>query len=310
MSIIEKVLDKLDKHNKRTTDSSEQLAVPGNQFDSNYYPIGQGIDNEGTDIFDNQGREDDHLENSDTGEIRKSKSINIDLNNLNMMGFITPETRNIKMFEQFRYIKMQLLSNVLKKKSSDLRNSNVIVITSAIAGEGKTYSSINLALSIAYEYNNTVLYIDADASKRTATKLLKVDDKLGLTDYLLENKLELIDLLLTTNVPKFRILPVGKYHERATELFASKRMQELMNDLSQRYNDRLIIIDSPPLLQDTSASALTQLADQTIIVIEAEKTPRHIVEEAIRNVKTDKYIGLLFNKSNQRYGSGYSYYSY
>ncbi|MFQ5686361.1 MAG: XrtA-associated tyrosine autokinase [Candidatus Scalindua sp.] len=309
MSIIEKFLDKLDKHNKDFSEAPGQTAGHGEEYNSDYYPAKQGITSKCTEVFEPQGIDKSLLNDSGPGD-ELSGLINIDLDELNMMGFITPETRNIKLFEQFRYIKMQLLSNTLKKGASDSRKSNIIVITSAIAGEGKTYSSMNLALSIAYEYNNTVLYIDADVSKQTATKLLKLDARRGLTDYLLEIQPDISRLLLKTNLPKFRIMPAGKFHERTTELFASKRMQSLMNELSERYNDRLIIIDSPPLLQDTSATALAQLADQTVIVIEAEKTPKHIVEEAIRSVKTDKYIGLLFNKSNQRYGSGYSYYSY
>lgn len=302
MSIIEKALDKLVKPN-----NGHDTGPDGSKDDS--YNTNINSSTEQMPDIESQLNIDELSGNDGRGG-GASKSINIDLHELDLMGFISPETKNIRLFEQFRNIKMQLLSNVFVKKSHGMRNSNIIVMTSAISGEGKTFSSINLALSIAYEYNNTVLYVDGDITKKTASKLLGLENYPGLTDYLLNVKPVLSDLLLSTNLAKFSILPAGGFHERATELYASKRMQDLINELSQRYNDRIIIIDSPPLLQDTSATALSRLADQTVIVVEAEKTPRHIVEEAIRSLKTDKYIGVLFNKSNQRYGANYSYYSH
>ena len=154
-----------------------------------------------------------------------------------------------------------------------------------------------------------MLFIDGDVHKKTSSRILEINERPGLLDYLTGEKTELADLLLSTNIEKFTVLPNGRFHDRATELYNSKRMQLLMQELSKRYSDRLIIIDTPPLLQDTSASAIARIAGNIIMVVEAEKTPRHYVEEALRRVNRDKLMGIILNKSNQRYGSEYGYYS-
>ena len=306
MSIIEKALDKLGRQ-KNARDGVQALPVideitvntplplydDGKNFDEFTVPDGAPIGNQKI------RRESAHQ--------KISESINIDLDKLGSLGFITPTTKNLHLFEQYRHIKMRVLGNAIENNSTG--NSNIIIVTSAVPGEGKTYSSLNLALSIAYEYNNTVLFIDGDVQKKMSTMILGAETRPGLLDFLTGGETSLSDVLLGTNIEKFTFLPSGKYHERATELYSSKRMLMLMQELSERYNDRLIIIDTPPLLQDTSATAIAKFAGKVILVIEAEKTPRHYVEEAIRLVNRDKLLGIILNKSNQRYGSEYGYYS-
>jgi len=229
-----------------------------------------------------------------------SRSIHIDVDDLNKMGYPTPETGTVDLLEQFRFVKMQLIAKAFKGKSGDSKSLNSIMVTSAVNGEGKTFISLNIALSIASEYNHTVLYIDGDVSRKTSTELLKLNDHQGLTDYLADDTQNLADLFVHTDLPNLTILPSGKYHENVTELYASNRMHTFMQELSQRYNNRLIIYDSASLLQDSSASVLAHNADQIVFVIEAEKTPKHIIETALRSIKDCENIALILNKSNQR----------
>lgn len=184
------------------------------------------------------------------------------------------------------------------------------MITSAIPGEGKSFTSFNLALSVAKEFNHTVLYIDADAAKSTMSQFLGLEGEPGLTDFLIDEKISLPDVLLRTNIPKLTILPAGRKSQMITELWSSKRMREMILELSNRYDDRLIIFDTPPLLQDSSAPILTRFVGQIILVIEAEKTPQHIVDEALQMIKGSQYVGLVLNKSNIKLASDYGYYNY
>lgn len=294
MSIIEKALDKLDRTlassvttsgNKPEFEHGKGLPPPREEHESTADLI-YGIENQ---------------------ESKSSNVIAVDLKKLDALGYITPETNNLHLFEQYRHIKMQVLSE--DERFKVVNNGNIIVVTSSVPGEGKTYSSINLALSIAYEYNNRVLFIDGDVYKKTSSSIFEISNRPGLLDYLTAEKPDLADLLLNTNIEKFTVLPSGRFHERATELFNSKRMQMLMEELSKRYRDRLVIIDTPPLLQDTSTAAIARSAGKVIMVVEAEKTPRYFVEEALRRVNREKLLGIILNKSNQRYGSEYGYYS-
>ena len=309
MSIIEKALDKLVKNDKSALGRlNHDLDVSDMISDDNL------INDDTKEIMDSNlpkfQKGQDNSGKSKNGFNKKSETVTIDLAFLDTAGFITPDTKNHQLFEQYRHLKMQILSHAFANKTPDGNNSNLVIVTSAVSGEGKTFTSLNLALSVAYEYNNTVLFMDGDTYKQTSSKLLNIYEKEGLTDYLMDANKNLTDVLFSTNIEKFTVIPSGKSHARTTELFNSKRMQFLMHELSRRYNDRLIIIDTPPLLEDTSTSAIASHADQVILVIEAEKTPKHIVEEALRRLEGDKHIGVILNKSNQRYGGEYGYYSY
>ena len=301
MSIIEKALDILDK-TKRSADKQEQSEYRSDLAEDE----GHSRNNLNFRNLDNDYKPD-VIRKDSTDAL--SKSIRIDLNKLNKMRYLTPDTPNKSMFEQLRHIKMQLLSDVSSNKSGK-NISNIFMVTSSVAGEGKTYTSLNLALSIAYDYNHTVLYIDGDITRRTATRLLDLDSYQGLTDYLESDDKKLSEFLLSTNIPKFNVLPSGTPHEMKTELFLSKKMTELMAELSSRYSDRIIIMDTPPVLEDTSATALIKNTDKIILIIEAEKTPVHIIKKAVDLIQIGKPVLAILNKSNQRIHSGYGYYNY
>lgn len=302
MSIIEKILDKFDKDNQappKETEKNDLRSISEEKFVSEKnLPDESNIKTE------------PYIYPDMDGDAKTSKSVIMDLNRLNELGFLTPSTKNHIMLEQLRNIKMQVLPMAFPEMGAGKRNSNIVMVTSSISGEGKTYTSLNLALSIAYEYNHTVLFIDADVVKSTASKLLGIEGHAGLSDYLRNDDPDLSEYILATNIKKFCCIPSGEYHDKTTELYASKKMNNLLSELSSRYNDRLIIIDSPPLLQDTSATALVMSSDIILLIVEAEKTPVHIINDAIRSIKKGKKIAIVLNKSNQRYNASYGYFNY
>lgn len=235
----------------------------------------------------------------------------LDLVRLRAAGLITPEAERSQVAEEFRMIKRPLLKNAFGQGAALVEKGNLIMISSGFPNEGKTFTSINLALSIASELDHTVLLVDADVARPAVTSYFGIDKGPGLVDYLLGDQPDLSSLLIKTDIPKLTLLPAGKRHHHSTELLASESMRNLLEELSERYLDRVIIFDSPPLLVTTEASVLASLVGQIVIVVESEKTTQTALKEALSLLDPDKSIGLVLNKSRQPFGSEYGmYYGY
>lgn len=217
-----------------------------------------------------------------------------------------PEVRN-----EYRRIKRPLLSNAFGKTASLVDKGNLIMVTSSVPGEGKTYNSINLALAFAQERDITVLLVDCDVTKQGVSRMLGVDKRRpDLTDLLASESLSVGEALLRTDVPGLVLLPAGKPHEFITEMVASQRMASLVEELATRYPDRLIIFDAPPLLSTPESQVLAGLVGQVVFVIEAGQTPFTIVQDALGMLPKEKAIGLLLNKSESISNRGGYYYNY
>lgn len=238
--------------------------------------------------------------------------IHVPFARLSTLGMITPNTPNSPIAEEFRGIKRPLLMNIVGQGAASVDHPNLIMVASALSGEGKTFSAVNLAMSIAMEQDKSVLFVDADISKASAGALLGVpSDSPGLIDLLEDKGLSFQDVVLKTNIPNLRILPAGNLHERSTELLASEDMRSLMAELSQRYADRVIVFDSPPLLLTTEARVLANLMGQIVFVVAAEQTSQEAVVEALQFLSSDSIVGMVLNKAHHqsaaRYGYGYGY---
>lgn len=184
------------------------------------------------------------------------------------------------------------------------------MVTSAFPGEGKSFCAINLAMSIAAERDQKVLLIDADVARPSIPRELGISAEAGLMDWLIDGKLDVADLVLATNVDKLSILPAGRRHQSATELLASTSMSRLLEQISSRYPDRICIFDSPPLLVTTEARVLASYMGQIVMVVEAGRTPRDIVMEALSTIESNEIIGLVLNKAKKIETSGYYGYGY
>ncbi len=225
-------------------------------------------------------------------------------------GMLSPDAAHGQLAEEYRVIKRPLLMNAFGEGKDVIENANLILVTSSLPGEGKTFTAVNLALSIAAERDRTVLLVDADVIKPAASQLFGVSDRPGLTD-LLEREKTFPAVLLRTDVPKLSILPAGRHHPHATELLASEAMKLLAKDMSRRYPDRIIIFDSPPLLATTQAAVLAAHVGQVVLVVESESTPQYIVQESSRMLADCSVVGCVLNKTKQGFGLGYyAYYGY
>lgn len=240
---------------------------------------------------------------------RESRHVDIDLKRLSAMGYLTPETPRAQIADEFRVIKRPLLVNLHGKAVPSMERANLIMVTSSLPGEGKTFVSINLAISLAMELDKTVLLVDGDVSRPSVLNRLGLPPSPGLLDILTDSSLQVADVLLRTNVEKLTILPSGKANGRATELLASDAMDRLLDELSTRYADRIVIFDAPPLLPSTESRALATYMGQVIVVVEADRTPQKSVIQSLATIESCPVVLPLLNKiPRSEVGAYYGYY--
>jgi protein-tyrosine kinase len=238
-----------------------------------------------------------------------SRRMEIDLDALAARGIVTPNAPRSLAAEQYRVIKRPLIVNAMGQGASTLKHGNLIMVTSAVAGEGKTFTSINLAMSIAAELDHTVMLVEADVARPSLLNELGGRAGLGLLD-VLEGRAKTADVLLRTNVDKLTILPSGTFHPRATELLASEAMRQLLDDVATRYSDRIVIFDSPPLLLTTEARVLASHMGQIVLVVQAEKTLQSDVQQALAMIESCPVRLPLLNQARARAEAGYGYGGY
>jgi exopolysaccharide/PEP-CTERM locus tyrosine autokinase len=240
----------------------------------------------------------------------RSKSVTIDLQRLREGGMIAPDGDKTPLAEEFRVIKRPLLKNAFGAGSS-IRNGNLIMVTSAFPREGKSFCAINLAMSIAMERDRTVLLVDADVARPSIPQKFGIAPDVGLMDVLLDSHVSLSDAIVRTNVNKLALLPAGRPHRQATELLASEAMANLLAELSERYSDRIVIFDSPPLLVTTEARTLAANMGQIVMVVESDNTTHEALREALSTIESCDVVGMVLNKGRRSNpGDSYGYYGY
>ncbi|MDQ6679836.1 MAG: XrtA-associated tyrosine autokinase [Pseudomonadota bacterium] len=239
-----------------------------------------------------------------------SRRVELDLDALAAAGIVTPNAPRSQTADQFRVIKRPLIGNAMGKGASTPARANLIMVTSALAGEGKTFTSINLAMSLAAEMDHTVMLVDADVARPSVPRVLGFPEGPGLLD-LLDESVDMASVLLKTNIDKLTILPSGTPHARATELLASDAMRHLLEDMASRYSDRIIIFDSPPLLLTTESRALAANMGQIVMVIQAGRTLQADVRNALATIHACPIKLLVLNQARAdtqgAYGYGYGY---
>ncbi len=238
---------------------------------------------------------------------RADRKVTIDRGALRAPGLIAPENEERRLGEEYRLIKRPLLKATSGEDAAPL--SNVILVTSAVPGEGKTFTSVNLALSLALERNREVVLVDGDVAKRDITRLLKLDDEPGLLDAGGAEHRELADTVFRTDLPSLYVLPAGSRHTEATEILASERMTALIAELASDRR-RIVLIDSPPLLVTSEAGVLAALAGQVVVVVKASETPQEIVLRAVETLPEDKSVSLVLNQVLSVPERSYGHYGY
>jgi exopolysaccharide/PEP-CTERM locus tyrosine autokinase len=227
------------------------------------------------------------------------RRVELDLKHMQDIGLVTAAGGRTPLVEDFRIIKRPLIKRAFGPRPATDRPGNLIMITSSLPGEGKTYCSINLAMSIAMELDHTVLLIDADVARPSVMRTLGLPAQRGLMDLLLDDKIDMADVMLRTNVDTLTLLPAGTSNPRATELLASQAMSTIVTEIANRYPDRIVIFDSPPLLLTSEAHVLASHMGQIVVVVEAERTTQHAVKEALVQLEGLNNVSLIYNKTRE-----------
>ena len=243
-----------------------------------------------------------------SGDGEATRRIELDFARLKARGFVTPHDGSSQIAEEFRVIKRPIIRNAIG--ASAVRNGNLVMVTSALPSEGKTFTSLNLALSIATEIDSTVLLVDGDVAHPSIPEILGAPHGPGLLDLLTRDDLDFVDALVKTNVEKLSLLPAGSRHRRSTELLASAQMASLLREIASRYPDRIIIFDSPPLLATTEARVLATNMGQVVMVVAADATSQHAVTQALATIEGREVVLMVLNKARKSdVGTYYGYYS-
>lgn len=235
----------------------------------------------------------------------------IDRNHLRDHGLIEPDGQVTALTEEFRIIKRQLLRTIADAGEGDPRAPRVLVC-SALPGEGKTFCSVNLALSMAAERDTEVLLVDADFAKPSVLSALGLPGGPGLLDALADPTLAVEDCILGTDIAGLFVLPAGNATGHDTELLASARTAQVLDRLSAKTRGRVIIFDSSPVLAASPASALALHVGQAVVVVRADMTAEASLRDAIGLLSGCPDIRLLlnavhFSPSGRRFGSYYGY---
>ncbi|MCL6414675.1 XrtA-associated tyrosine autokinase [Aestuariirhabdus sp. Z084] len=234
----------------------------------------------------------------------------IDFELLRSKNFIVPDEERSLVKEQFRHIKRSILGKAFNgSQSTNSGFGNLVMITSASPQEGKTFTAINLALSIAMEQDRKILLVDADVVQPSLNSSLNIPRSEGIVDYLNSDDIAFESILHKTNIDNLSLVLAGNKHHLTNELLASQSMKDLMEELTNRYPDRLVMLDTPPLCHTTEASILASLAGQVIVVVEEGRTTQRRLKDALNLVSEHQDVSLLMNKcSSAREGSYYGYY--
>jgi exopolysaccharide/PEP-CTERM locus tyrosine autokinase len=222
---------------------------------------------------------------------------------------LPPVHQEHEIAQQYRRIKRPLINNALGRGVAQLASGNIIMITSAVPGEGKTFMSLNLALSMRLEEDVTVLLVDGDVVNPRFTQILGLESRPGLLDLVKDPALSAEMAILPTDLPGLSVLPAGRQEANATELVASARMHQVVSKLGSDNPARLVLFDSAPLLVTTESQALAHFAGQVVVVVHADQTPQHVVFDALETLAEDKPVFLVLNQITRHSHSGY-YYEY
>ncbi|HTC15664.1 MAG TPA: hypothetical protein VK695_07675 [Steroidobacteraceae bacterium] len=286
MSVIENALKRLQGQRPAAT---EAVAVEDNKAYGTVAHAGAA-----------RRREANGVEAPATGRI-----IKIDQDALRAAGLLPPAHQEHELAQQYRRIKRPLINAALGRGVAPLPQGNLLMMTSAVPGEGKTFMSLNLAFSMRLEEDITVLLVDGDVVNPRISQILGADKEPGLLDLVKDPSRSTESVILPTDVPGLAFLPAGRQDANATELLASSRMYEVVSKLGSEDPARIVLFDSAPLLVTTESQALAQFVGQILLVVRADQTPQRVVFDALQTLAEGKSVSLVLNQNLHRLHSGY-----
>jgi len=239
------------------------------------------------------------------------KTVRLDFRALRQNGCITPDNMTSSISNEFRGIKRKLLQKV-RDPQTRAAVSNLIMVTSSLPGEGKTFSSINLALSLAAERGLQVLLIDADVIRPSVGNMFMAPPTEGLTDLLTGKVGHVSDVLhRCADIPNLAVIFAGNPSANTPELISSGKMANLCRELSARYPDRVIVLDTPPVLASSEPAILASYVHHLLMVVAADQTDRHQLRKSLETIASCQSVSLLFNKAPSWNEAEYiAYYGY
>lgn len=227
---------------------------------------------------------------------------------------LMPGTDQIRAVAEFREIKRSVLYSMYSNQDQPTKNPNLIMVTSARPNEGKTFVSINLAISLAAEKDISVLLVDVDHSRAGTQNTLGFSAKTGLIDLVADSSMTLDDVIHDTNIEGLSVIASGTFHPMGAELYSSSRMKRIVDELSREHRNRIVIFDCPPVLATTEASILAQHVGHVLFVVEASKTTKGNISDSLELLGHSQNLGFILNKTRAIVGdtnfgaySGYGY---
>jgi exopolysaccharide/PEP-CTERM locus tyrosine autokinase len=239
---------------------------------------------------------------------RSARVVSVDRDALRAAGLLPAQEQEREIADQYRAIKRPLIRAAFEPAERDPRRQ-IIMLASALPGDGKTFTCVNLALSMAQEKDHGVLLVDGDVAKPHVSRVFGVQDEPGLLELLADPSLDPESVILSTSIPKLSILPAGRPTSNATELLASARTRQIMQHLPGLNHRGLVVVDSSPILLTSEARVLSGLAGQIVLVIRANQTPQQAVKDAIEVIGADRKPQLVLNEADLSGPTGY-YYGY
>jgi protein-tyrosine kinase len=229
---------------------------------------------------------------------------------LRAAGYLPELERERQFGEQYQRIKRPLIDKALSGDSG-AGDPRVIMVSSALPGDGKTFTCINLAISMSLERDISVLLIDADVAKRHVTQIFGLDSRPGLLDALADERREVASVIVPTTTRGLSILPAGSRVPNTAELLSSNRMGKILKSLCARDPRRILLLDSAPLLVANEGRALVKLVGQVALVVRAGRTPRQAVQAAVGLFDLNQAGGVVLNEvPGDSPGEYYGYGSY
>jgi protein-tyrosine kinase len=233
-----------------------------------------------------------------------AKHITVDNAALRDRGYFPERQKDRQFADQYRRIKRPLIEKAMREAATR-SESRIVMVTSALPGDGKTFTSINLALSMAADRDVSVLLIDADVAKRHISAIFGLSEQPGLLDALVNEDMEAESAIVPTTTRGFSILPAGTPVAGPEELLSSYRMRTIMSTLCTRSPRRILLLDSPPLLVTNESRALLKIAGQAVLVVRADVTPRDAVQAAVGLFEPQHAGGVVLNQVVSRGAEGY-----
>lgn len=241
-------------------------------------------------------------------------SVHIDREALRAAGYLPEAEQDRRFADEYRRIKRPILEVAFGADAGALpRNPRLVMMASALPGDGKTFTSINLALSLARERDSSVVLVDADVAKPHISRIFGVENQLGLLDVLADTTLDIAGRIIPTDVRGLSILPAGGQRDGATELLASARMGQVIRDILARNPRCIALFDSSPLIVSSESRALAAVMGQVVLVVRSGHTPRGAVTECLEILRDASTVRLVLNQGrrgliDELYGYGYGSY--